>query len=99
MHATKPVAQLLAQYFKLAFPDCYQRYSRAFDAGVWELADPGPWLGRAIVYKMQVGVHVDGLDGQGPTAAFPVGWFEGGEMYLPDLGLKFRRVCFLSLLL
>jgi hypothetical protein len=70
-------------------PQVYKKYQAAFDAGVWETADPGPWIGRAIVYKLQVLVHRDGKD-DGPTASFPVGDFEGGEMYVPDLCAKFQ---------
>ncbi|KAJ8509050.1 hypothetical protein ONZ45_g8719 [Pleurotus djamor] len=77
----------LACYFKVAFPDYYAQYQQAFDAGSWVQADPGPWLGRALVYKLQVTPHVDGLD-DGPTAIFPTGSFGGGAAYLPDLSLK-----------
>lgn len=75
--------------FKASFPKEYQRYKKAFDAGVWLAQDPGPWLGRAIVYKLQVLPHRDGLDG-GPTAMWNMGSYTGGELYLPDLKLKLR---------
>ncbi|KAJ7877044.1 hypothetical protein B0H14DRAFT_3130256 [Mycena olivaceomarginata] len=78
------VAIYLQCAFAEAFPTYYAKYTSAFKAGVWETADPGPWLGRAIVYKLQVGEHVDGLD-DGPTACFCVGNFDGGPMYLPDI--------------
>ncbi|KAJ8508340.1 hypothetical protein ONZ45_g9369 [Pleurotus djamor] len=71
----------------VAFPEYYAAYQAAFDAGVWMRADPGPWIGRAIVYKLQVLPHVDGKD-NGPTACFPTGSFSGGEAYFPDLGIK-----------
>ncbi|KAK7012364.1 hypothetical protein R3P38DRAFT_2550174 [Favolaschia claudopus] len=51
------------------------------------MADPGPWIGRAIVYKLEVLEHVDGLD-DGPTASFCVGDFAGGELYLSDIDVK-----------
>lgn len=86
---TRMQALRLATYFKGAFPIIYAKYQQAFDAGVWHEVDPGPWIGRAIVYKLQVFVHVDGLD-DGPTAAFPTGYFSGGEAYFPDLKLKLR---------
>jgi hypothetical protein len=74
--------------FRVAYPAYYEKYRLAFEAGVWEEADPGPWLGRAIVWKLQVYPHRDGLDA-GPAACFPMGSFEGGQLYLPDLRLKF----------
>ncbi|KAF8232695.1 hypothetical protein L208DRAFT_1270597 [Tricholoma matsutake] len=86
---TEEVAHLLSAYFKKAFPEYHRQYSKAFSAGVWNLEDPGPWLGRALVYKLQVLPHVDGLD-NGPTTCFPVGYFTGGAMHLSDLGLKLQ---------
>ncbi|KAI1785800.1 hypothetical protein LXA43DRAFT_1065566 [Ganoderma leucocontextum] len=52
--ATRPVAIFLAQLFKHAFPEHYEEYCAAFDAGVWYTEDPGPWIGRAIVYELDV---------------------------------------------
>ncbi|KAJ7483131.1 hypothetical protein B0H11DRAFT_1914874 [Mycena galericulata] len=85
--ATKEVAIYLSCMFEVAYPEYHAKYTRAFKAGVWERADPGPWIGRAIVYKLQVSEHVDGLD-DGPIASFCVGDFDGGPMYLPDIGMK-----------
>jgi hypothetical protein len=85
--ATAHVAEVLAAYFKIAFPLEYETYRKAFEAGVWYQEDPGPWLGRAIVYKLQVNIHQDGNDG-GPTAIFNVGQYVGGKLYLPDLRVK-----------
>ncbi|KAJ7933642.1 hypothetical protein B0H13DRAFT_1855888 [Mycena leptocephala] len=89
--ATREVAIYLSCMFEVAYPEYHAKYTTAFKAGVWEPADPGPWIGRAIVYKLQVSEHVDGLD-DGPTASFCVGDFEGEPMYLPDLGMKLRQV-------
>jgi hypothetical protein len=86
--ATAEVAEILNAYFAVAFPDEHAKYRQAFDAGVWLTEDPGPWLGRAIVYKLQVMQHQDKSDG-GPTAIFNVGQYTGGNLYLPTLGLKF----------
>ena len=85
---THDVSELLGTYFSVAFPEEHARYREAFDAGVWHLEDPGPWLGRALVYKLQVKPHRDALDG-GPTAMFNVGQYEGGRLYYPCLDLKF----------
>ena len=86
--ATEALAIYLAKMFKVSFPEYYEKYRHAFAAGHWfGNLDPGPWLGRAIVYKLQVLTHVDGLD-DGPTAVFNFGYYTEGEMYLPDLGLK-----------
>jgi hypothetical protein len=87
--ATAKVASFLAAYFAVSFPEDYKRYKEAFDAGVWYMEDPGPWLGRAIVFKLQVLPHQDAQDG-GPTAIFNVGQYTGGKLYFPGLGLKFQ---------
>lgn len=63
-------------------------YKKAFDAGVWFAQDPGPFLGRAIIYKLQGVLHRDRND-VGPSICFPVGSFTGGEMLFPQLNSKF----------
>ncbi|KIM35729.1 hypothetical protein M413DRAFT_32286 [Hebeloma cylindrosporum] len=85
--ATRPVALHLSKCFEVAFPQYYIQYKAGFKAGVWMTEDPGPWLGRAIVWKLQVKTHMDGLD-DGPTAIFNMGDYTGGELYLPDLKVK-----------
>jgi hypothetical protein len=87
--ATKYVAKRLGVMFKVLMPGCYAKYKAAFKAGVWHREDPGPWLGRAIVYKLQVALHKDREDG-GPAISFPVGSYSGGEMLIPELKAKLR---------
>ncbi|KAF8058964.1 hypothetical protein FPV67DRAFT_1451185 [Lyophyllum atratum] len=86
---TRVMAGCLAAIFEVVYPTVYKTYKAAFDAGVWVPEDPGPWLGRAIVYKLQVYLHCDTGD-NGPAASFPCGYFEGGEMLIPQLRAKFR---------
>lgn len=74
--------------FKAVFPEFYLQYQEAFDAGVWLEDDPGPFLGRAIIYKFQGRLHRDRKD-VGPSVCFPVGYFTGGEMQFPQLDAKF----------
>ncbi|KAG2038739.1 hypothetical protein BDR03DRAFT_1009490 [Suillus americanus] len=85
--ATETLALRLAAMFRVAFPEFYEKYRKAFEAGKWTVVDPGPFLGRVIVWKLSVLAHQDGLD-EGPAVIFPMGRFEGGECYLPDLKLK-----------
>ena len=87
-HMTKHIAKTIAAMFKAAFPEWYDRYREAFDAGVWLSDDPGPFLGRAIIYKLQGRLHKDSHD-LGPSASFGVGNYTGGEMIFPQLGAKF----------
>lgn len=87
-HITKSVAETIALMFKAAFPEWYFKYKDAFDAGVWLKDDPGPFLGRAIIYKLQGRLHKDFHD-LGPSASFGVGNYTGGEMLFPQLLAKF----------
>ena len=87
--ATQQVAVILAGMFQAAFPEYYAKYRKAFFAGRWVPEDPGPWIGRAIVWKLQVGTHRDGLD-EGPAACFPCGKYRGGNLCLPDLNAKLQ---------
>jgi hypothetical protein len=92
--ATKLMAKHLSAIFEVLMPDSFHTYKTAFDAGEWIEEDPGPWLGRAIVYKLQVSLHKDKNDG-GPTASFPIGFFSGGEMLIPQLKAKLSYVFFI----
>lgn len=68
-------------------------YEKAFKAGVWFLDDPGVWLGRALIYKLQGEMHRDEND-VGPTVSFPCGDYNGGEMIIPQIHGKFSWVNF-----
>ena len=74
--------------FKNVFPDAFDKYERAFRAGNWVDDDPGPWLGGAIVYKVDGRLHTDKRD-VGPAACIPCGYYEGGEMLFPQFQGKF----------
>ncbi|TEB19123.1 hypothetical protein FA13DRAFT_1647366 [Coprinellus micaceus] len=84
---TEATAKEVRDRFEASFPAYFWMYSQAFEAGVVNTLDPGPFLGRALVWKMQVKVHQDGLD-EGPAATFPCGYYSGGYLYIPQLGLK-----------
>ncbi|KAF8325133.1 hypothetical protein F5887DRAFT_896617, partial [Amanita rubescens] len=95
--ASSPLAEMLSQYFQFLFPEEYKKFRRAFEAGVWVKQDCGPWLGRALIYKLQGRLHVDDKD-EGPTVSFPCGFFDGGEMIVPELSAKLSymsgHICF-----
>jgi hypothetical protein len=87
-YMTKSIAESISAMFEASFPQWYHMYRKAFDAGVWLREDPGPFLGRAIIYKLQGSLHLDRND-LGPSASFGVGDYTGGEMLFPQLGAKF----------
>lgn len=90
---SKPVAKTISIYFKVLLPDTYKKFKAAFKAGKWVRGDPGPWLGRAIIFKLQSSLHVDDKD-EGPTVSFPSGHFEGGKMIVPETPVKLSYVSF-----
>lgn len=82
------VASIVRPMLHLAFPKAAAKYQKIYNAASTFKEDPGPWMGRVVVWKLQVDMHCDGLDG-GPTLSFCTGKFTGGHLYLPDLNLKF----------
>ncbi|KAH9914193.1 uncharacterized protein BXZ73DRAFT_21134, partial [Epithele typhae] len=80
-----PFAAYFGALFKVFYPDLYQRYQKVFDAGNWIPHDPGPWLGRALVWKLPLDLHFDHGD-IGPTLTIPLGFFHNGEMEFSALG-------------
>ncbi|KAJ3571654.1 hypothetical protein NP233_g3623 [Leucocoprinus birnbaumii] len=87
--STTRLAAMLGEKLKSLWPEFYDLYERSFKAGVTIKEDPGPFLARAIVYKVQIGTHVDKSDA-GPSVCFPCGdWVSGGELVVPQLGAKF----------
>ena len=68
----KPNAKILLGMFQAAFSEWYEKYSDAFAAGVWLQHDPGPFLGRVIINKLQERLHKDVHD-LGPSNCFGVG--------------------------
>ncbi len=87
---TSRVAWSIGQMLKCVWPDHFRQYDEAFKAGQFWEEDPGPFLGRAVVYKLQVDLHKDNHDA-GPSACFPAGsWESGGELLVPQLGAKFQ---------
>ena len=46
---TWPLAIFFGELFEALFLEYYSKYKAAFDAGVWLMEDPGPFLMQAIV--------------------------------------------------
>lgn len=87
-YLTQSIARTLSDMFEAVFPQEYPQYKKAFEAGVWMSCDPGPFLGRAVIYKLQGRLHKDRHD-LGPSACFGVGQYTGGEMLFPQFPSKF----------
>lgn len=85
--STREITIYLAEVFKILWPQYYTQYEAAFKAGAWIQTDPGPFIGRAVIYKLQSSLHLDKNDA-GPTVTFPIGQFDGGYMDLPQLMVR-----------
>lgn len=90
-HATEELATVLAAIFEACMPEEFAKLRKAFEAGKWFVGDPGPWIGRTIVYKLQLYAHFDPSEA-GPTISFPAGYFRGGHFQVPRLGCQFMCV-------
>ncbi|KAJ7153135.1 hypothetical protein C8R43DRAFT_885900 [Mycena crocata] len=88
--ATQPATAIVSRIFRACFPQDHENMEKVFLAARYLKEDLGPFPGRAIVWKAQVYLHCDGLDGTEPTATTPSGSFRGGAMVFPDLGAKFE---------
>ncbi|KAF6742724.1 hypothetical protein DFP72DRAFT_860099 [Ephemerocybe angulata] len=81
------MSNAVRQRFKMVFPQYFEKYDTAFKAGQVIASDPGPFLGCALVWKLQVHPHQDSLD-EGSAGIFPLGDFKDSELLLPDLMVK-----------
>ena len=89
LHGTRPIAFYVSSFLEAIFPNWHTQYNEAFRAGCMFNEDPGPFLGRAIIYKLQGKLHKDRRDA-GPSVSFGVGYYEGGNIYFPQLKAKLK---------
>ncbi|KAJ3737988.1 hypothetical protein FB446DRAFT_600757, partial [Lentinula raphanica] len=70
------------------FPTEYPAFKKAHHAGRWSETDPGPHLGRVIVWKLGSQDHIDDADAI-PTIVYTLsGNFVGGFMDLLDVDTR-----------
>ncbi|KLO11953.1 hypothetical protein SCHPADRAFT_941602 [Schizopora paradoxa] len=97
---TWDIQKLVALRLKSVDPELYEEVEKSFRAGkqVGEDIMPGPYLSVAYLYKLQVGIHKDEND-FGLSAMVNFGSYTGGNLHVPQLGLKLKYrpgdVCFL----
>ena len=90
---TRPLAEHLAVMYKVLIQELYKTLKPAFTAGWWFKQNPGPWVGCALLYKLQAELHLDGNDVRS-SISFPCGDFWGSQMLVPQLEAKFRSIHF-----
>ncbi|KAK7433512.1 hypothetical protein VKT23_015167 [Stygiomarasmius scandens] len=81
------VNDFLGAIFKKEFPEEYPRFLKAHKAARWRKSDPGPYVGKVVIWKLSGSPHIDQGD-PCPTATFGLGCFEGGNMEILDIGVK-----------
>ena len=85
---------LIARYIRAFFPTMFRRLKTVSDRGHWVTTnydqkgyEAGLFLNRITLYKATAEMHTDHRDGFCVTCCG--GNFSGGELVLPDVGLKF----------
>lgn len=79
----------LDEIMKHEFPIQYPAFSKAHQAGRWTQVDPGPHLGRVIVWKLLSEPHMDDADSL-PTIIYVLsGHFVGAYLDMLDLSTRF----------
>ncbi|KLO07948.1 hypothetical protein SCHPADRAFT_944832 [Schizopora paradoxa] len=97
---TWDIQKHVAMRLKAVDPHLYAEVEKDFKAGkqVAKHIMPGPYLSVAYLYKLQVGIHRDTND-YGLSAMVNFGSYTGGNLHVPQLGLKLKYqpgdVCFL----
>ncbi|KAJ3804585.1 hypothetical protein F5876DRAFT_82921 [Lentinula aff. lateritia] len=77
---------LLSSVFKQEWPDKWEEAMKYFKAGKWQAANPGPWVGKAIVYKLTSSIRPDKEDAEEyHIVTVPVGHFVGGHILFLDI--------------
>ena len=53
------MVEILGMMFKECFPEDYEKLKPAFNAWQWLPENPGPWIARAVIFKLQGTGHCD----------------------------------------
>jgi hypothetical protein len=80
---------LMKSMFKTEWPESFERFDHAFKSARLNKLNPGPWHGKAVVWKSDSHVHADTKDSEEcPTSCVPIGQYTRGEMELFDMKTK-----------
>ncbi|TCD60051.1 hypothetical protein EIP91_010838 [Steccherinum ochraceum] len=89
------ITSLIEAWVLRWFPDEHKKLKESFENGHWVSTEypayakkSGIFLGRVTLWKLQTSLHRDAKDVL--CVIFCCGKFQGGELILPDIGLKFR---------
>ncbi|KAJ3476005.1 hypothetical protein NLI96_g11453 [Meripilus lineatus] len=94
-HTDWKIQDLISRYIKWFFPEQFRLLKIAFDRGHWASSDynergyeGGVFFNRVTLWKATARMHRDRKDYL--CAIFCSGAFEGGELVLPDVRMKFK---------
>ncbi|KAF9007272.1 hypothetical protein BDZ89DRAFT_965696 [Hymenopellis radicata] len=85
---TQIITTIASALYKSFWPIEYEDARRTFKAGRYFRDDCGPWLGRAVGYKVPTTTHPDEGD-KGPTFLTSAGSFTGGNLQIHNLQVQF----------
>lgn len=85
---TNSITVIASAICKAFFPQQHKQATKIFKAGRWFDRDVGPWLGRAVGYKVPTTTHPDEGD-SGTTFITAVGSYLGGYLEIHDLAVRF----------
>lgn len=81
------MTEIIRQTYKEIAPDFYGPMMKSFNAGKQWKDAIGPYLARALIYKLQVSVHLDKND-RGLSAMTNSGRYYGGYLYFPQFWMR-----------
>ncbi|KAK1222916.1 hypothetical protein PQX77_014193 [Marasmius sp. AFHP31] len=87
--ANSLIEQHISSIVQVFWPDHHEELERAREAARTVKGEGGCFNSRAIIYKLPSIPHCDDGDTD-VSVSFPAGTFEGGYMYIPQLGLIFE---------
>ncbi|KAL0579851.1 hypothetical protein V5O48_002160 [Marasmius crinis-equi] len=87
--ANQTLDNCIAAAMEVFFPDNYIVARKVREAGRIIPGEGGVYLGRAVVFKLQLLLHRDQND-FGVSTSFPSGYYCGGYLIIPQLKAKFR---------
>lgn len=76
---SQPITGILAGYLNVFWPEVYHEFKKRFAAGRTIDSDTGPWIARALLYKMWLFMHYDQYD-KDVRASFACGSSENAYM-------------------
>lgn len=89
MRHTEPLAEVVGLTYKLIEAQFHDHMQLSFQAGKLYESAVGPYLARALIYKLQVDAHLDRRD-HGLSAMTNSGRYYRGYLYFPQFWMRVK---------